>query len=55
MPKNTNGPFVRHKFIPPAHFERIQQASGEKWVVQEFARMKRQGTDQQLLEDDPLA
>lgn len=23
MPKNTNGPFVRHKFIPPAHFERI--------------------------------
>jgi hypothetical protein len=21
MPKNTNGPFVRQKFIPPAHFE----------------------------------
>lgn len=35
--------------------ERIQQASGEKWVAQEFARMKRQGTDQQLLEDDPIA
>ncbi|MEE4212916.1 MAG: hypothetical protein V2I43_27025 [Parvularcula sp.] len=34
--------------------ERIQQASGEKWVAQEFARMKHQGTDQQLLEDDPL-
>ena len=35
--------------------ERIQQASGEKWVAQEFARMKRQGIDQKLLEDDPLA
>lgn len=35
--------------------ERIQQASGEKWVAQEFARMKRQGSDQQLLEDDPIA
>ncbi len=34
---------------------RIQQASGEKWVAQEFAELARQGFDTELFEDDDIA
>ncbi|MBC2592806.1 hypothetical protein H5P28_00885 [Ruficoccus amylovorans] len=34
---------------------RIQQASGEKWVAQEFASLARQGFDTELFEDDDIA
>ncbi len=34
---------------------RIQQASGEKWVAQEFASLARQGFDTELFEGDDIA
>ena len=34
---------------------RIQQASGEKWVAQEFASLARQGFDTELFEGDHIS
>lgn len=35
--------------------ERIHQTSGEAWVEREFSRIKHDGLDAELLENDPIA